>query len=550
MKKLNKLFLPVLLMVVITTSCTVDIEKKETELILKQMNLQQKIGQLIMVAVPGKKMNRKTETILSQYLPGGVILFGYNLGKGEAVKKYISEIQSVSSRNSGIPLFLSIDQEGGRVKRLENGVTQFPGNMAAGIYNRSEKTCMMAKILGLELRDLGINMNLAPVLDVNNNPDNPVINLRSFGSDPELVSEQGKSYIRGLQDSLCIAVGKHFPGHGDTNKDSHLTLPVISYPLERLRKIEFIPFLNAIESGVECMMTAHISYPAVLKNREPATFSRRFITDILRNEMKFKGIVFTDDLEMKAISKKMKIGEAAVRSFRAGADIILISTFGNNTKEIFNSLLQSVKRGKIEMSRIDESVRRIIRMKLRYNIISFINRKIGPGRVYFTKSERRILEGADALNREISRGALLYTGKEKGLLYGINRKRIFISDNKLLKKIIKRGSGDIFFNNIRDLTRSRLKGKKSEKTSVIYHISRLKPQLGKLKAVRDYCRKYGHDLVVLSSGNPFPVARSGLAENMLISFSNTRESVKQLAACINGEFQPRMKSSLDLGMKR
>jgi beta-N-acetylhexosaminidase len=547
---LRILYYSILFIALLTTSCAVDIENEEAESILKKMDLKEKVGQLIMVAIPGKKMNRKTEKIISEYLPGGIILFGHNLDTGSRVKKYINEMQSVSMKNSGIPLFVSIDQEGGRVKRLKNGVTQFPGNMAAGIYNRCEKTYEMAKILGLQLRDLGVNMNLSPVLDVNNNPDNPVINLRSFGSDPLLVSKQGSSYIRGLQSSLCIAVGKHFPGHGDTSKDSHRTLPVIRHSLERLRKLEFVPFVNAIVNGVECMMTAHISYPTVLKSSEPATLSKTFLTDILRNEMKFNGVVFTDDLEMKAISKKMKIGEAAVRSFKAGADIILISTFGKTIAEIYNTLFERIKSGEIEIKRVDESVKRIIDMKLRYKIMSFINRKIGPGRVFFTKSERRILENADTLNREISRGAVFYSGKETGIINGKNRKRIIISDSALLKKSIKARSGDIFLERRVLLTRNRSRSKEKGRISVLYHISRLNPDIKELKALRDYCWKNSLELVVLSSGNPFPVARSGLAKNMLISFSNTDESIKQLAACINGEFTPLMKSSLQLGMKR
>jgi beta-glucosidase-like glycosyl hydrolase len=532
------------------TSCAVDVEKDETEYILKKMDLKQKVGQLIMVAVPGKKMNRKTEKIISEYLPGGVILFGFNLDKGKSIKKYVDEMQSASVNNSGIPLFISIDQEGGRVKRLEGGVTQFPGNMASGIYNRKKKTFEMAKILGMQLRDLGINMNLSPVLDVNNNPDNPVINLRSFGSDPQLVSTHGSSYIRGLKSSLCIAVGKHFPGHGDTNKDSHLTLPVIRHSVERLRKLEFIPFASAIKNGVECMMTAHISYPAVLKSSEPATLSKRFLTDILRNEMNFKGVVFTDDLEMKAISKKMKIGEAAVKSFRAGADIILISTFGENTAEIYSSLYRSIKKGEIEIERVNESVRRIINMKLRYNIISFIHKEIKPGRFYFTKSERSILDNADNLNREISRGAVFYTGNNIDLINGSSLRRIIISNSELLKKIIKKRSDDIFLESLKHLNKAMNKKNNKRRISVIYHINSLKPKIRELNAVKDYCIKTGCELVVISSGNPFPVARSGLVNNMLISFSNTDESTTQLAACINGDFLPLMKSTLQLGMKK
>ncbi|TFH42525.1 MAG: glycoside hydrolase family 3 protein, partial [Chrysiogenales bacterium] len=181
----------------------------EALLISRMMDLDRKIGQMIMVAIPGSEMSRDTERILERYKPGGVILFGYNLSSFESNRRFIASMQESSMRHSGVPLFVSIDQEGGRVVRIVSGITQFPGTMAAGVAGNARLAYHWGRALGLQLRDTGVNMNLAPVLDVNNNPRNPVINTRSFGPDPRLVAKLGAAYIKGLQESRCIAVGKH-----------------------------------------------------------------------------------------------------------------------------------------------------------------------------------------------------------------------------------------------------------------------------------------------------------------------------------------------------
>lgn len=224
--------------------------------VVEKMTIEQKIGQMLMPAVPGSKIGTASRNIVKDFMPGGIILFGFNLENRQQTARFIEELQAASMQHSGIPLYISIDQEGGRVKRIRDGVTQFPGNLAFGVADDKKLMYTAARVTGLQLRLMGVNMNLAPVLDVNNNPLNPVINLRSFGSEPEIVSRMGVSYIKGLQDGRCIAVGKHFPGHGDTDRDSHHTLPVISYDMKRLKKVELAPFRKAIDAGVEGIMTA------------------------------------------------------------------------------------------------------------------------------------------------------------------------------------------------------------------------------------------------------------------------------------------------------
>ena len=206
----------------------VDDDQKNVQNIVKNMSIEEKIGQLLMIGVPGTAINKSSRELIASYRPGGLILFGYNYRTTEQLKKLNNSLQNYASGKKSLPMFISIDQEGGRVRRITGqGVTQFPGNMAAGSANDPLLTYRWARILGIQLRRLGVNMNLAPDVDVNNNPDNPVINTRSFGSDPEIVARHGRAYVKGLQKGGVMAVAKHFPGHGDTSADSHKTLPVI-----------------------------------------------------------------------------------------------------------------------------------------------------------------------------------------------------------------------------------------------------------------------------------------------------------------------------------
>jgi len=509
------------------------------------MSLEKKIGQLLMVAVPGNSMNPEVEAIMEKYGPGGVIFFGYNLGSAETLKKYTGDLQISTMKTSGIPLFVSIDQEGGRVIRIVDGVTQLPGAMATGVCNDPDLTFTHGKILGMQLRNLGVNMNLAPDLDVNNNTDNPVINTRSLGSDPELVAALGTRYIEGLQEGSCIAVGKHFPGHGDTNKDSHLTLPVITYNLERLRKIEFIPFVRAIEKGVECIMTAHIAYPKVMKNNEPATVSRIFLTDILRTEMNFKGIVMTDALEMNAIAKEMDLGDAAVKSFAAGADILLITSYGENIPLIFNALKKAVEEKRVALKRLDESVERIIEMKLRYNIMACKDKAVSQGSVLYTEDNKRMLGEADEVNRKLSQGALFYRGPADLLKPSSGVKRFFIIENGQLSAGLRLRPHDKTFNSLNEFFGAVKREAPREQAIVYYQI--FTPDIAALSRLKKHCGKESIKLVLVASGNPFPVIRSGLYDAVLVSFSGTTGSMQALASCLNGEISPKQNVGITLG---
>jgi len=542
---MKKLF-PVLIIIMMAAGCIQKRYTEEAAALSREMKLDWKIGQMLMMAIPGRSMNRDVDFILKQYRPGGVILFGYNLSTESNNRRFIEDMQKASCAYGGIPLFVSIDQEGGRVVRIVDGVTQFPGNMAAGVSGDRGLAYRWGRALGLQLRLTGINMNLAPALDVNNNPHNPVINTRSFGSDPRRVSELGAAYLRGLQDSRCMAVGKHFPGHGDTNKDSHLTLPVIPYDIKRLERVELAPFRKAVRAGVEGIMTAHIAYPAILGCNDPATVSKKFLTGILREDLRFRGLVITDDMEMHAIARRQDIGEAAVRSILAGSDIILFSSYEKSIPAIFNAIRKAVMDKRIPEARIDESVNRILEAKIRYGIMAPEKGVCAPGRFVLTEKDRNALADADRVNAELSRRGILLFGDRGLVAPPAGVVRIFMTGNPILRNELSRKKDNVLVSGLGEVGRYRpAPGKKA----VFYlHVSSHDP--APVRSAADFCRKAGIGFVVVSSGNPFPITVAGAAPAGLLSFSDTAESVRQLGRCLNGEFRPAAGGSLLLGNEK
>lgn len=328
------------------------------------MSLEEKIGQLFQIGFAAPAVSDQVKDMIENYHVGGVIYFSRNI-KNPAQTAALSNNLQQLALNSGaeIPLFISVDQEGGTVIRLK-GVTHFPGNMALGAASDPNLTEKTAQFTAVELKNLGINVNLAPVLDVNNNPANPVIGVRSFGEDPELVAELGAAYIKGLQSEGVTATAKHFPGHGDTDTDSHLDLPIIKHQRSRLDQVELYPFKKAIEAGVDSIMTAHVYFPAIEKEEGiPATLSKSVLTNLLRDELKFDGLIITDCMEMKAIVNTFGTVEGALKTIEAGSDTVLVSHSYQRQKNAIEAVIAAVKSGRISEERIDASVKRILTLK-------------------------------------------------------------------------------------------------------------------------------------------------------------------------------------------
>ncbi|WP_374712206.1 beta-N-acetylhexosaminidase [Symbiobacterium terraclitae] len=319
------------------------------------MSLAARAGELFMIGFRGAAPEDVPEGFLRAEGVGGVILFARNLVSPEQARRLTDRIQSCSA---GLPLLIATDQEGGIVLRLS--ATPWPGAMSLGAAGCTALTERVGAGIARELRAMGINMNLAPVLDVNVNPANPVIGVRSFGSDPGRVAEHGAAYIRGHQAEGVLTTAKHFPGHGDTAVDSHLALTHVPHGMERLEAVELLPFRRAIAAGVDAVMTAHVAFPAVEPEPDvPATLSPAVLTGLLRERLGFDGLIITDCMEMKAIADHVGTAEGAVRAIAAGADLVLVSHREEVQREAIAAVRSAIESGRIPAQRVEEALRRV-----------------------------------------------------------------------------------------------------------------------------------------------------------------------------------------------
>jgi beta-N-acetylhexosaminidase len=330
---------------------------------LASMTLDEKVGQLIIPATVGMFLTENSETFqemqrdIKQFHVGGYHMLGdvTQLHEPAGVAVLINQIQKMSK----LPLFITADFEGGVGYRF-TGAIRLPRGMAIGATYNEDMAYQAGRIAAEECKAIGVNVNFYPVVDVNNNARNPVINIRSFGGDPAQVSRMARAYVRGLQGAGVMGTAKHFPGHGDTSTDSHSDLPVIDIDRARLDKIELPPFRAAVEEGVGGVMSAHIALPQIVPENMPATLSPKMLTEMLRDDIGFKGVIFTDAMNMRGVAARYPEGEAAVRAFKAGADVIL---YPPSVEKAFNAIKAAVQSGDIQTARLDASVRRILTAK-------------------------------------------------------------------------------------------------------------------------------------------------------------------------------------------
>lgn len=363
------------------------VSQKTAERLVSQMTLEQKIGQMIMPAFRTwngedvTSLNSDIRDAIKKYDFGGIILFSENCIGTQQTTRLIRDLQDTAETN----MLIGVDQEGGSIIRLATG-TRTCGNMALGALNCKADTKKIAKIIASELYVQGFNVNFAPDLDVNNNPSNPVIGVRSFSSSAEIVSKLGEAYIDGMHSENIATSVKHFPGHGDTETDSHSGLPCINKTYDQLNELELIPFKAGIKADTDLIMTAHIEYPQIETNQYksistgeniclPATLSKKIITDILRGDMGFDGVVVTDAMNMDAIAQHFDPQDAAVLAINAGVDILLMPVSVTCKADLSKfdtyiaNIVDAVKSGKISENRITESAERIMSLKLKRSIL-------------------------------------------------------------------------------------------------------------------------------------------------------------------------------------
>lgn len=332
---------------------------------IKEMTLDEKIGQMFIVGFKGTKITQELHDMLETRTPGGVILFRSNIQTPEQTLELINSIKGINSGRE--PLFVCVDEEGGRVSRMPEALSDIPSAGSIGEYGDIQVAYDIGSLLAEEISSFGFNMNFAPVLDIMSNPDNTVISDRSFGNTAQVVTEHGIELMRGIRDKGIIPVVKHFPGHGDTLADSHSELPVVEYDMTRLTAFELIPFQKAVDENADAVMVAHLLMKKI-DPKHPAAMSKAVITDLLRDQMGFQGVVVTDDMTMGAITINYDIGDAVVSSVIAGSDIILVCHGYDKQIEAIDAVRLAVETGYIEEARIDESVLRILRLKAKYGL--------------------------------------------------------------------------------------------------------------------------------------------------------------------------------------
>ena len=330
---------------------------------MSPLALRRRIGQLLVAGFDGTAIPVELRSIAREFGLGGVILFARNIVEPEQVAEVAFDaLQLVPD----VPVWVSVDQEGGRVARLKTPFTEWPPMATLGRSGDALLAERFARALATELRAVGITLDYAPVLDIHTNPKNPIIGDRALAETADEVARLGRAIVHGLQSEGVAACGKHFPGHGDTSTDSHLELPLVEHPPDRLRAVEFVPFRAAIEARVAAIMTAHVLVPS-LDEAHPSTLSRRTVYGILREELGYEGVILSDDLEMKAIASTYAVPAAAVQAVAAGCDGVLICSGSHATQAAaLEALVHAVEAETLPLARVDDALARQLRAKARF----------------------------------------------------------------------------------------------------------------------------------------------------------------------------------------
>ncbi len=341
--------------------------------LLTNLSLEQRVAQMFIVNLYGSELTETGRDFLRQQQPGGLVLLPENIKTPAEVTQLINTYQQTIVESSGVPLLISVDQEGGTIAHLSNGFTIFPVMMLLTATGDADLAERVGQAMAQEMRAVGVNMDLAPVADLETNPNNPIIKRRSFGNDPQMTSPILAEFIKGLQGGNVLATAKHFPGHGDSSTDSHTGLPVIALDRERLETVELAPFRAAIAAGVSTVMVAHIWYPAFEPQRDlPASMSHNIVTGLLREEMGYQGLIVTDALDMDAIDTVYSYPKAALTAIKAGVDLVIAAHVSLEAQAAgIQMVIDAVRSGEIPEDRINESVRRILAVKERYGLLSW-----------------------------------------------------------------------------------------------------------------------------------------------------------------------------------
>lgn len=381
--------------------------KKDLWLDAKNLTLEMKLGQMFVTGFPAGQMNTSFCRLVEEYKVGNVILFKENLLKEKQMFQLCRDIHALIEKNTGVPPFITSDEEGGIVSRLPDSMGKMPSAMALSSLKDPHKVYKAALKSGEQLKAMGINFNLAPVLDINSNIGNPVIGVRSYGRGAEDTWNYAAEALRGYMDAGVMCSGKHFPGHGDTISDSHLELPRSVKSMEELQNLELFPFEKAIEQKIPAVTIAHVVYEAL--DEVPATISHKIVTDLLRGQLGFDGLVISDCMEMNAISSTYGVEEGVIQAVLAGVELIFISHDHERVRSAMDALRTAVETGRVPMSVIDAAVGHILHYKKRYAAI--------PDQL-----DEEILHDCHELSRQLFRETI-----DAGTIFHLGKNPCFIS---------------------------------------------------------------------------------------------------------------------------
>ncbi|WP_020577271.1 glycoside hydrolase family 3 protein [Actinopolymorpha alba] len=535
--------------------------------VIRRMSVEQKVGQLLVTHVYGASADiadsrnvseygvATPAEVIAKYHLGGVCYFTWsgNIANPRQVAALSNGIQQASLDNGlGVPLLISTDQEQGTIVRVGSPATQFPGNMALGAGRDARATRDAAAITGRELAALGINQNYAPVADVNVNPANPVIGVRSYGADPRLVADLTVAQVRGYQrDAGIAATAKHFPGHGDTKVDSHTGIPEIKHTRKEWDRVDARPFRAAIEAGIDSIMTGHLVFPELDPSGDPATLSYPIMTGILRKELGFDGVVVTDSLGMKGVRDKYGDDRVVVLAIKAGVDMLLRPPRFDFAHQ---ALLAAVRSGEISERRLDQSVARILRLKLERNIVRrpFVDVERAPSVVGTPASLARADAIAEASTTVLANAAGLLPLAPSG-------QRIFVTGagaatETLAGELRTRGATATAFSTGTRPTDAAIamaltQADASDFTIVLtqkaWDVEVTDPQARQQRLVTELLAT-GRPVVVVSVQDPYDFAFFPQARTCLVTYAPNAVAVRALARVMVGEVTPRGKLPVEI----
>lgn len=521
---------------------------------LRGMSLEQKVGQLFVTYVNGQAADvphPKNQTdfgvataaeMVRKYQPGGVIYFNNSSRDNIDTPKQIAQLSNGLQKASRVPLLISIDQEMGLVTRIGPPATQLPGSMALGAGRSTKDAEEAARITAQELRAMGINQNFAPDADVNSNPANPIIGVRSFSSDPKLAADMVSAQVRGYEgrrwfdQSSVTSTAKHFPGHGDTAEDSHTSLPVSNRSLDQWRQIDAPPFRAAIAAKIDSIMTAHIQVPQIDPSGNPATLSPKIITGLLRDELKYDGVVVTDSLEMAGVRKLHSDAEIPVLAIKAGVDQLLMPP---NLGLAIDSVLKAVRSGELSERQIDQSVLRILKMKLLRGVM--LTAEVDENRV-----DQIVGSNTQAAQAIADRTVTAVRNDAQAIPLNATAPLVVGTSDAPTTALATRlkGTKVVTATSPTPAQRQQALAAAANADKIVVLTNNLSTRPAQLDLLGQLIAT-GKPVIAVATGNPYDVAYSG-AKTWLATYSTTTVSMEALARILLGETKPQGKLPVDV----